>query len=249
MHSYSVNRALLLAFATSSAAGGCSAASVDEQSDQLPVAAEVGGTGDSSSASIGVTAESAGVSAAGPAHRACHSTGDWTPKAGDLWIAPSGDDRNAGAQASPKKTLAAALASWSAGKTIWVAAGTYPHNAPINLSTRATSVGPLRISGVPGAAKPVFDFSAERRSAGNGGQRGFQISGSYVHLRYLEIKKASDNCVYVTGSNNTVEWLSIHECQDTGVQLSNGAASNKGLNVVSYLNADPSGENADGFAP
>jgi hypothetical protein len=96
---------------------------------------------------------------------------------------------------------------------------------------------------------PVFDFSSEPRATNNDGVRGFQLSGSYVHLRYLEIKKAADNCVYVTGSNNTLEWLSVHECQDTGVQLSNGAASNKVLNVDSYLNADPTGENADGFAP
>jgi hypothetical protein len=112
-----------------------------------------------------------------------------------------------------------------------------------------TSAGPLRISGVSSGPKPVFDFSSESRSGGNGGARGLELSGSYVHLRYLELEKAADNCLYVTGSNNTLEWLSVHECQDTGVQLSNGAASNKVLNVDSYLNADPSGENADGFAP
>ncbi len=96
---------------------------------------------------------------------------------------------------------------------------------------------------------PVFDFGSEPRATNNDGQRGFQISGSYLHLRYLEIEAAADNCLYVTGSNNTLEWLSVHECQDTGVQLSNGAANNKVLNVDSYLNADPTGENADGFAP
>jgi hypothetical protein len=96
---------------------------------------------------------------------------------------------------------------------------------------------------------PVFDFSGEPRSSGNGGERGFEISGAYVHLRYLELKKAADNCIYVTGTDNTLEWLNVHECQDTGVQVSNGAASNRILNVDSYLNADPSGENADGFAP
>jgi hypothetical protein len=102
---------------------------------------------------------------------------------------------------------------------------------------------------VTGGAKPVIDFSGEARATNNDGQRGLQISGTYVHLRYLEIKKAADNCLYVTGSNNTLEWLSVHECQDTGVQVSSGAASNKILNVDSYLNADPTGENADGFAP
>jgi hypothetical protein len=181
--------------------------------------------------------------------RACHSTADWTPQSGDIWISPSGDDSNDGTEASPKKNLTAAISAWSSGKTIWVKPGTYAYAAPINLSTKATSSGPLRISGVTGGAKLVFDFSSEPRATNNDGIRGFQISGSYVHLRYLEIAKASDNCVYVTGASNTLEWLSVHECQDTGVQVSSGAASNKILNVDSYLNADPTGENADGFAP
>jgi hypothetical protein len=181
--------------------------------------------------------------------KACHSSADWTPESGDIWISPSGNDSSAGTEASPKKNLSAAISAWSAGKTIWVMPGTYAYGAAIALSTKASSSGELRISGVTGGAKPRFDFSTETRSTGNGGQRGFQISGSYVHLRYLEIANAADNCVYVTGMNNTLEWLSVHECQDTGVQLSSGAASNNVLNVDSYLNADPTGENADGFAP
>jgi hypothetical protein len=191
-------------------------------------------------------ADDAGSEVAG---KACHSTADWTAQSGDIWISPSGNDSSDGSKMSPKKNLSAAISAWSSGKTIWVMPGTYAVGAPISLSTKATSSGELRISGVSGGAKPVFDFSSEPRATNNDGQRGFQISGSYVHLRYLEVAKASDNCVYVTGSNNTLEWLSVHECQDTGVQLSSGASSNKVLNVDSYLNADPTGENADGFAP
>jgi hypothetical protein len=147
------------------------------------------------------------------------------------------------------QTLTAALAAWSAGKTIWVAAGTYTYASAIELSIKATEAAPLRISGVTSGAMPVLDFSSEPRSSGNGGQRGLEVSGSFVHLRYLELEQAADNCVYVTGTDNTLEWLTVHECQDTGVQLSNGAANNKVLNVDSFLNADPGGENADGFAP
>src|SRR5512133_1649979 len=190
-----------------------------------------------------------GGASAGSGGKACHSMADWTPKSGDLWISPSGNDSNDGTEESPKKTLTAAISKWSTGKTIWVLPGTYALSAAITVSTKATSTGPLVISGVKGGAKPIFDFSSEPRASDNNGVRGLQLSGSYVHLRYLEFKKAADNCLYVTGSNNTLEWLSVHECQDTGVQLSNGAASNKILNVDSYLNADPTGENADGFAP
>lgn len=180
---------------------------------------------------------------------ACHSTSDWTPASGDIWIAPTGADSNDGSEASPKQTLTAAISAWSAGKTIWVKPGTYAYASAIALSTKASADAPLRISGISSGPMPVFDFSSEARSSGNGGQRGIEVSGSHVHVRYLELKKAADNCLYVTGTDNTLEWLNVHECQDTGVQVSNGAASNKILNVDSYLNADPSGENADGFAP
>jgi Right handed beta helix region len=206
-----------------------------------------GAAGSTSTASAGTNAPTGG--ATDGAGKACHSTADWTPQAGDIWISPDGSDSSDGTEASPKKNLTAAISAWSSGKTIWVMPGTYAYAEPINISTSATSSGPLRISGATGGAKPVFDFSSEPRASSNDGSRGFQLSGSYVHLRYLEIKKAADNCVYVTGTNNTLEWLTIYECQDTGVQLSNGAADNKVLNIDSYLNADPGGENADGFAP
>jgi len=218
--------------------------------------ATMGGEIDSGGAGSGDSATSgeggAGNSDAGTTNgegRPCHSTVDWTPKADDIWISPTGLDQNPGTEASPKQHLTAAISAWTAGKTIWVMPGTYAHNEPISLSTQATSGGPLRISGVTGGDKPMFDFSGEPRATYNNGQRGFQISGSYIHMRYLAVKKAADNCLYVTGANNTLEWLVVHECQDTGIQLSNGAASNQVLNVDSYFNADPGGENADGFAP
>jgi hypothetical protein len=210
-----------------------------------------GGSGESGQPAQPSSAGAAGTQDPGTSTtgRACHSAEEWTPASGDIWISPSGSDVSEGSEANPKQTLTAALSAWSAGKTIWVMPGTYAYTSAIDLAMIATEAGPLRISGIASGAMPVFDFSGEPRSSGNGGQRGFEISGSFVHLRYLEVEKAADNCVYVTGQDNTVEWLRVHECQDTGVQLSNGAANNKVLNVDSYLNADPGGENADGFAP
>jgi hypothetical protein len=241
-------------------AGGAGASAGTSGTNATGGAGDGAGGGGNGGATAGGGAGEAGTTAAGGSSsgtsgrggdggKACQSEADWTPKADDLWIAPSGNDSNPGTQASPKKNLPAAIAAWSSGKTIWVTPGTYAHGAPITITTNASEAGPLRISGVTGGAMPVFDFSSEPRASNNDGQRGFELSGSYVHLRYLEIERAADNCVYVTGSGNTLEWLSVHECQDTGVQLSNGAADNDVRNVDSYLNADPTGENADGFAP
>lgn len=208
-----------------------------------------GKSGSSGGASVSGGAAGTGGASTGSGGKACNSTSDWAPQASDLWIAPTGNDSNPGTEASPKKNLTAAITAWSAGKTIWVMPGTYSYTAHVAISASGTAASMLRISGVTGGAKPVIDFASEPRATNNDGERGLQISGSYVHLRYLELKKAADNCIYLTGSNSVMEWLTIHECQDTGLQVSSGAANNKILNVDSYLNADPTGENADGFAP
>jgi len=81
--------------------------------------------------------------------------------------------------------------------------------------------------------------------------RGIQISGAYWHLKGFDVMKAGDNCIHISGSNNTIEWLSIHGCCDTGLQITDAAASNNTiLNCDSYENYDTAsgGENADGFA-
>ena len=54
--------------------------------------------------------------------------------------------------------------------------------------------------------------------------------------------------MFVSGSSNTLEYLTFSECEDSGLQLGNGAANNVVLNCDSYFNADATLENADGFA-
>jgi hypothetical protein len=77
------------------------------------------------------------------------------------------------------------------------------------------------------------------------------MRANYWHLRYLEIKEASDSCIHLSGSHNLLERLDVHDCGDTGIQLSKWSrylpAHNRIMNCDSYLNADNSGENADGF--
>ena len=64
----------------------------------------------------------------------------------------------------------------------------------------------------------------------------------------LEIMRAGDNGMRITGSNNIVEGCSFHDNSDTGLQLDNGAAFNQVINCDSYNNRDPGQGNADGFA-
>lgn len=93
--------------------------------------------------------------------------------------------------------------------------------------------------------RPLLDFSAMQENSSN---RGVRLTGNYWHIYGIDISKAGDNCMFVGGSNNTIEFSTFSECADTGLQLGNGAANNYVLNCDSYFNADSSLENADGFA-
>jgi hypothetical protein len=75
-----------------------------------------------------------------------------------------------------------------------------------------------------------------------------RLSGRYWHIRGIDIRKAGDNGMHVSGSYNIIEFCSFSENQDTGLQLSNGAAYNRVVNCDSYFNADPDNGDADGFA-
>jgi hypothetical protein len=104
----------------------------------------------------------------------------------------------------------------------------------------------ITLSKYPSDSKrPLLDFSAMKENSSN---RGLKLKGDYWHIYGLDVRKAGDNCLYITGSNNVVEFSTFYECADTGVQLAKGASSNLIKNVDSYYNADSSLENADGFA-
>ena len=74
------------------------------------------------------------------------------------------------------------------------------------------------------------------------------VSGSYWYVYGIDFFSAGDNCMFIGGSNNTIEFSTFSECEDSGLQMGSGAANNLVLNCDSYFNADASLENADGFA-
>lgn len=171
--------------------------------------------------------------------------------AGDIWISPSGDDANPGTKESPLARLETAIAMVQPGHTIWVASGTYSFSETVQIPKRkqGTVAAPFRIAGMTGAPRPRLDFSGVSRSSEI---RGLQVDSQYWHLCYLEVCGASDNNVNVAGSNNLLELLEIHDGGDTGLQINSTSslipANNRVLNCDSYLNADNSAEDADGFA-
>ena len=213
-----------------------------------------GATNRAGASSGGGTTNSAGAPSSGGATTSAGAGGAATGGAatGDLWIAPDGSDSNAGTEAKPLQSLVTALARQTAGSTIWIKPGTYKYTAAIELKKTGSAAKPFTIAAAPGG-RPVIDFETPA------GVRGFDIGGDYWHLVGFEVENASDNCVAISGSNNTIEQLTIHNCGDTGLQITVGSAqvadatrgaNNLILNCDSYENFDPAtgGENADGFA-
>lgn len=118
-----------------------------------------------------------------------------------------------------------------------------------------TEAMPFKLWAVAGA-RPVLDFASQPRGDNN---RGIELSGSYWHLRGLDVRNAGDNGILISGSHNTIEDVVAHGNEDTGIQItvSSGDAGNdafgaynKIINCDSYENFDEAngGENADGFA-
>ena len=143
-------------------------------------------------------------------------------------------------------TIRQALTSAKAGDIIYVRGGTYAFTSTIKLTTSGSSDASIQLLPYPGdSSRPKFDFSAQSESSSN---RGLELSGSYWYIKGIDIYRAGDNCMYMSGSNNTIEFSTFSECADTGLQLGGGASNNLILNCDSYYNADSTLENADGFA-
>ncbi|WP_433364503.1 right-handed parallel beta-helix repeat-containing protein [Actinoplanes sp. CA-142083] len=184
------------------------------------------------------------------------------------YVAPNGNDSAAGTQAAPWATIAKAQSVAKAGDTVYFRGGTYAYtraNATcpsqtgrvdaITLNKSGGAGNPIRYWAYPGE-KPVFDFS---RMTDNCRIKGIDVTGSYLHLKGLEITGVRQNNnlnheswgVWISGSNNTFEQLNIHHTMGAGLFI-NAGAGNLVLNSDSHDNYDSlssngAGESGDGF--
>ncbi|MBN2236922.1 MAG: Ig-like domain-containing protein [Bacteroidales bacterium] len=142
--------------------------------------------------------------------------------------------------------LYSALAYVKAGETIFLNGGVYTLTSGLGLSISGTSGNEIVILGqTDGASRAKLDFSSMSESSSN---RGISVSGSYWHIKGIDVVGAGDNGMFISGNNNVIEFCTFSENRDTGLQIGNGASNNTILNCDSYYNADSSIENADGFA-
>jgi pectate disaccharide-lyase len=259
-------RVSAFACATSLLLAACGSAADSGDDDDDP--AQGGSAGSAGSAGSGPTGGTAGAGAgtsgAGPSGGTAGSTptggtgqggSAGMPAGMDIWVGPSGVDSNPGTEASPVGTLNRANELARPGSTIWVLSGTFNYGSTMDLSRSGNAQSPIRLWAVAGA-RPVLEYMTQARASS---ARGIELSGSYWHIRGLEIRNAGDNGISISGSNNTIENVITHHNGDSGIQItvSEGqaadatlGASNTILNCDSYENFDTvtNGENADGFA-
>jgi hypothetical protein len=165
-----------------------------------------------------------------------------------LYVSTTGNDSNLGTIDQPFLTITKAISLlpplFQPGDTVYVWGGVYADSVTISISKSGTQAARYSLLAYPGE-RPVLDFSSMPTSDNN---RGIKLSGSYWYIRGFDIKGAGDNGMHISGSNNIIEFCAFYENRDTGLQLSNGASNNQIINCDSYYNADPTRENADGFA-
>jgi hypothetical protein len=190
--------------------------------------------------------------------------------AATYYVAPNGDDAGLGTIASPWKTFAKAQAMAVADDTVYFRGGAYVFTGGINTCASMTdtvNVVTLNKSGQAGklirywaypGETPVFDFS---KMTDNCRVKGFNVTGSFIHLKGLEITGAPQQPgnllnneswgLWISGSSNIFEYINSHHHMGPGVFISSGS-NNLVLNVDSHHNYDPysrtgAGQNADGF--
>src|SRR5574344_605552 len=179
------------------------------------------------------------------------------------YVSTKGDDSTGdGSEGKPFYNVQNAIDKVVAGDSIFVMAGTYNYSARINISTVGQcNSGMIAMYAKGGRA--IFDFKAIGLGDNN---QGVRLTGSYWHIYGLDICNAGDNGMLIErdkpaggdynsikdktdeGHDNFIENCKFYRNQDTGLQLKNLAENNKIVNCDSYFNADPTHENADGFA-
>lgn len=178
------------------------------------------------------------------------------------YVATDGNDSNTGSVSMPFLTIQKAQSEAEAGDTIYIRGGTYlMSESQIALKNSIWAyVTYLNKSGTSGKRinywaypdeKPIFDYKNVKPA----GYRihAFQVTGSYIHIKGLEVTgvqvtittHTQSECFQNEGSNNIYEQLSMHDGQAIGFYLTKGS-NNLVLNCDAYKNWDYTSENGFG---
>jgi hypothetical protein len=176
-------------------------------------------------------------------------------EAADYYVAPTGNDSQAGTLAAPFRTVERAQGTASPGDTVYLRGGVYKF-----AGTVATIGVSFTKSGQPGRPiryfayqneSPIFDLYELKPRAR---VTGLDVRCNWVHLRGLEVRGVRQIVVgdswgvRIRGDHNVIERLDVHHGEAPGIFIASGT-SNLILNSDSHHNYDPleKGGNADGF--
>ncbi len=123
------------------------------------------------------------------------------------YVSTTGNDTNPGTASAPFKTFAKASSVLQPGSTLYIYPGVY--NERLKISTSGTATAGITVSPYNGTV--IIDMN-------NVASSGIELTGSYISVTGLEVKRSGDNCVNLTGSNLAVDHLVVHECWNHGIQ-------------------------------
>ena len=176
-------------------------------------------------------------------------------RAEDHYVAPDGDDANAGTKDKPFATVEKGQSVAAPGDTVFIRGGVYELSgttATIGVAfTKSGQSGkPIQYFAYPGEV-PIFDLFELKPQ-----QRvtGLDVHCNWIHIRGLEVRGVRQLIVgdswsvRIRGDHNVIEQLNVHDGEAPGIFITSGA-SNLILNCDSHHNYDPleDGGNADGF--
>lgn len=157
-----------------------------------------------------------------------------------------GSDSYSGTISQPFKTISKGLSALGSNiGTIYLRGGTHFSMSKISLTKSGQANQYIKIWAYQNE-KVVVDFTGTTSD-------GFSISGSFYHIKGLDVRKAGHNGINISGNNNIIENCITQSCGNTGLHLTGsaepGPSNNLILNCDSFYNFDsPIGGNADGFS-
>jgi hypothetical protein len=181
------------------------------------------------------------------------------PEKADYYVAPDGDDANAGDLAHPFKTLNRAHEVATPGTLVYFREGTYHPRDPERNGTSLEGIdgradAMIRFWAYPGE-RVVFDFSTLEDNQYP--LRAIMFSGHYWHWKGFDVVGTpqypgqSMSAAFVVGDSShcIFEQMRIHDNFGTGFILKGSSTDNLVLNCDAYDNQDPVDgyENANGF--
>lgn len=132
---------------------------------------------------------------------------------GAIYIAPDGDDSNAGGEADPVHTLNRASALVKAGGTIYYTAGRHHYLTQQTISKNGSADARITVCAVPGEHVVIDGLGMERESSPL-----VMLDGNYITFKDIEVCNSGRQGIAIyTATDAHVMNCVVHDCWGTGI--------------------------------